>query len=319
MIRLPCPVRAGRHPFLVVVVALTLGATLVTAQMELAVVLGTVKDDAGQPLAEVTFRLRDLERGRDTIIRSDKAGRFYRRGLQAVEYELFVEKEGYQPIHDKIRLTAGIDRRFDFKLVKAAPAGAEEFARGVQAFNSGNTAAAIEAFEAAVAKAPDLPEVRVNLALAYIRASRPADAVASLETAARLAPDDPRVQFQLGSAYIDLKDLDKAAAALEKGLARQPDVKDPLAYDGTVTLGAVYFARGDNDKAQAQFEKALAARPGAATPLVGLGKVHFSRGALDKALACFQQVVSDHPGTPEAAEATTFINGLKKSKGPGLE
>ncbi len=133
MIRLPCPVRAGRHPFLVVVVALTLGATLVTAQMELAVVLGTVKDDAGQPLAEVTFRLRDLERGRDTIIRSDKAGRFYRRGLQAVEYELFVEKEGYQPIHDKIRLTAGIDRRFDFKLVKAAPAGAEEFAReGIQ-------------------------------------------------------------------------------------------------------------------------------------------------------------------------------------------
>lgn len=294
-----------------------LSATPASGQMELAVMQGTVKDEAGRPLEDVTFRLRDTGRGREVVIKSDKSGRFYRRGLQAVEYELLVEKEGYQPIHDKVKLGAGTDRRFDFKLVKAAPEGAEEFAKGVEAFNRGDNQAAAQAFEAAVQKAPELPEVRVNLALTYLRVSRTADAVAQLEQAAALAPNEPRVLFQLGGAYIELKDLDKAIAALEKGLAKQPDLKETLAYEATVTLGAVYFAKGDNDKAMAEFEKALAVKPDAAAPKLGLGKVHFSKGNVDRALQLFQQVVASMPGSPEAAEAEAFIKELEKAKRPG--
>ncbi len=308
---------AGRQSLLVATVVFCVGTTAASAQMELGVVQGTVKDEAGRPLADVTFRMRDLQRGRVAVIQSDQSGRFYRRGLAAVEYEIVVEKEGYQPIHDRIKLIAGVDRRFDFKLVKAAPEGAEEFTRGVAAFNRGEHEEAVRAFEAAVHKAPTLPEVRVNLGLAYMRLSRTADAVAQLEQAASLAPDEPRILFQLGNAYIDLKDLTKAASALEKGLARQGDPKDTLAYEATVTLGAVYFAKGDNEKAQVQFEKALAARPGAAAPTLGLGKVHFSKGLLDKALGCFEQVVSTHPGTTEAAEAAQFLTELRKGKPSG--
>ncbi len=285
---------------------------VVGAQMELAVMQGVVRDEAGQPLADVTFRIKDIERGRETVVKSDKDGRFYRRGLQAVEYELTVEKEGYQPIHDRIRLTAGMDRRFDFKLVKAAPAGAGDFAEGVKAFNAGNFAAAAAAFEAAVQKQPDVAELHVNLALAYYRLSRTADAVAQLEQAASLAPNDPHVQFQLGSAYVELKELPKAAAALEQGLAKVTDTSDPLVFDAHVTLGAVYFASGSGDKAQQQYEQALALRPDAASALLGLGKVQFSRNNAKEALATFEHLVSTHPGTPEATEAQTFITELRK-------
>lgn len=302
---------------LVATVALLLGATVASGQMELAVMQGTVTDDAGRPLEGVTFRIRDVGRGREVIVKSDKNGRFYRRGLQAVEYEIVVEKEGYQPIHDRIKLSAGMERRFDFKLAKAAPEGAEEFAKGVEAFSRSENQAAAQAFEAALQKAPELPEVRVNLALAYLRLSRTADAVAQLEKAAALAPDEPRTLFQLGGAYVEMNDLDKAVAAFEKGLGKHPDLIDTLAYEATVTLGAVYFAKGENEKAMAQFEKALAAKPDAAAPKLGLGKVHFSRGNVDKALQLFQQVVSSMPGSPEAAEADAFIKALRKAKGPG--
>jgi tetratricopeptide (TPR) repeat protein len=281
-------------------------------QMELAVMQGTVKDDAGRPLEGVTFRIKNVGRGRETTIKSDKDGKFYRRGLEAVEYELVVEKEGYQPINDKIKLTAGTDRRLDFKLVKAAPEGAGDFAKGVEAYNRGDHQAAVQAFEAAVQKAPDLPEVRVNLALAYFRLQRTADAVAQLEKAAALAPDSPRVQFQLGGAYIEMQALDKAMTAFEKGLAKQADPADPLVWEATTTLGAVYFAKGENDKAIAQFERALAAKPNAAGPMLGLGKAHFSKGDVTKALELFQKVVASAPGTPEAAEAEAFIKELKK-------
>lgn len=297
---------------LVAMGAACLAVPMVAAgQLELAVMQGTVRDDAGRPLEGVTFRMRD-GRGRETTIKSDKDGKFYRRGLQAVEYELVVEKEGYQPINDKFKLNAGTDRRFDFKLVKAAPEGAGDFAKGVEAYNRGDHQAAAQAFEAAVQKAPDLPEVRVNLALAYFRLQRTADAVAQLEQAAALAPDSPRVLFQLGGAYVEMQALDKAATAFEKGLAKQSDPHDPLVWEATVTLGAVYFAKGDNDKAMAQFERALAVKPDAAAPKLGLGKVHFSKGDVAKALQLFQQVAASAPGTPEAAEAEVFITELRK-------
>jgi tetratricopeptide (TPR) repeat protein len=300
---------------LVVMGAASNAAPVAAGQMELAVMQGTVKDESGKPLEGVTFRIKDLGRGRETTIKSDKDGKFYRRGLQAVEYELVVEKEGYQPISDKIKLNAGTDRRFDFKLAKSAPEGAGDFAKGVEAYNRGDNQAAVQAFEAAVQKAPELPEVRVNLALAYFRLQRITDAVAQLEKAATLAPDSPRVLFQLGGAYVEMQSLDKAMAAFERGLAKQSDANDPLVWEATVTLGAVYFAKADNDKAIAQFEKALTVKSNAPAPTLGLGKAYFSKGDVAKALQLFQQVAASAPGTPEAAEAEVFIKELKKPNG----
>jgi tetratricopeptide (TPR) repeat protein len=297
--------------------ALSLGPAVADAQMELAVMQGAITDDGGRPIEGATILLRDLERGREITFRSDKSGRYYRRGLQAVEYEMVVEKDGYRPVRDKVKLVAGTDRRFDFKLAKAAPEGAEDFARGVAAFTAGDSAGAATAFESALAVAPTLPEVRVNLALAYMKLGRFADAVTQLEQAAALGLGAAAVQFQLGAAYVEMQSLDKAIAAFEAGLVKQPDLADPLAYEAAVTLGAVYFATGQSDKAAAQFERTLAARPGAAAPTLGLAKVHFSKGDVAKALQLFDQIVASHPGTPEAAQAATFINELRKGNVQG--
>lgn len=278
---------------------------------------GTVVDEAGKPLDGVTLKLQDLERGREITLKSDKSGRFYRRGLQAVEYEMSVEKDGYQPIKDRVKLVAGTDRRFDFKLAKATPVGAEEFQQGVAAYNKGDFAGAATLFEAAVQKAPTVPDLYVNLALAYFRLDRKQEAVTQLEKAASLGPDDPKIHYQLGAAYVEMQSYDQAIAAFEKGLAQQPNLAaDPLALEATSTLGAVYFAKGENDKAMAQFQKALAAKPGAASPTLGLAKAHFSKGEVDQALKLFEEVVATHPGTPEAAQAEVFIKELKKNQGP---
>ncbi|HSL21180.1 MAG TPA: tetratricopeptide repeat protein [Vicinamibacterales bacterium] len=315
--------RVTRRVLRTAVVLLWAGALLVSVparaagQMELAVIKGTVKDEHGQPLEGVSFRLRDPSRGREYVIKSDKDGRFYRRGLAAVEYELVAEKEGYQPIRDKVRLAAGTDRSFDFKLAKSAPEGSEEFMKGVEAFNRGDAAGAAAAFEQAMAKAPDAPEVRVNLAMAYLRLKRTAEAIAQLERASALAHETPRVLFQLGGAYVDARQNDKAIEAFEKGLARQPDLTDPIAYEAMVTLGAVYFATGRNDDAIARFQKALAARPDAPAPKLGLAKAYFSKGDVDQALRAFKEVVATNPGSPEAAEAEAFIKELQKDRKTG--
>ena len=299
-------------------VALLCGATPAVAQMELGVIKGQILDEAGAPIEGVKIRLVNVDRGRQVVLTSDKDGRFYRRGLQAVEYEMTVERDGYQPISDKVKLVAGTDRNFDFKLAKAAAGGSKELQEGVAAFGSGNFEQAAKLFEAAIAQSPAVPALHVNLALAYFRLNRPNDAVASLEKAAALAPNDAAIQYQLGSAYVEMKAYDKAGASLEKGLASNPTLAtDPLAVEAVSTLGAVYFAQGKIPEAEAQFARVLAARPGAAGATLGMAKVHFSKNEVQKALELFDQVVANHPGTPEARQAETFIKELRKDHRQG--
>lgn len=303
---------------LLIGVALLCGAPPAVAQMELGVIKGRVVDDAGQPLAGVAIKLVNIDRGREVTLTTGTDGRFYRRGLQAVEYEMSVTKDGYQPVNDKIKVVAGTDRDFDFKLVKAAAGGTREFQEGVAAFNAGDFAKAAVQFEAAIVQAPTVPALHVNLALAYFRLKRPAEAVASLEKAAALGPAEATIQYQLGSAYVDIQAYDKAVGALEKGLATAPDLaKDPLAAEAAATLGAVYFAQGKVPEAEAQFQRVLAAVSGHGGATLGMAKVQFSRGDTTKALELFEQVVAAHPGTPEAAQAETFVKELKKGNRPG--
>jgi tetratricopeptide (TPR) repeat protein len=310
-------IRRCPRPTALAVAAAALLAGGAAAQMELAVLQGTVHDEEGRPLAGVTVRIRDVERGREVVVASDARGSVYRRGLPAVEYEIVVEKEGYQPIRDTIRLAAGSDRRFAFKLARAMPAGAEEFARGVDAYDKGDVPAAVAAFEAALTRAPSLPEVRINLALAYLRASRPSDAAAQLEQAVKLAGESARVHFQLAGAYLELKNRPKAIAALERGLTLQPDLSDPLAYEAAVTLAAAYFAEGDAERARARYERALAARPVDPAPKLGLGKICFGAGDYEGAERFFRDVAASAPGSPQAAEAEAFLKELEKIKRPG--
>jgi len=298
-------------------VAFALRASAVLAQGEMGSIQGTVTDDGGKPLEGVLLKLHDPSKGRDFTAKTDKNGKYYKRGVMGATYDLVVELAGYKSITDRMRVAAGGEHRYDFRLAKGAPEGAKEFAQGYEASAKGDNAAAATFFEAALVKAPELPEIHVNLAIAYLRLGRKPEAVTQLQEAVKLAPDQPRILFQLGGAYVEMKDFDKAMGAFEQGLAKQPDLKkDELALEGTITLGAVYFAKGAIDKAIATFEMALAAKPGAPVPMLGLGKAYLSNGDSEKALQEFQQVVAIAPGTAEAKQAEAFIAGLKKPGSP---
>lgn len=299
-------------------VVTTLGVTTAArAQGEMGNIKGVVTDEQGAPIEGAVLKLHNVGKGGDFTTKTDKKGLYYKRSLPSGDYEFVLEKDGFKSVNDRFKVAAGGDHKYDFKLAKGAPEGAKEFAQGFEAFNKGDNAGAAAFFEAALVKAPELPEIHVNLAIAYLRLNRKADAVAQLEQAVKLAPNEPRILFQLGGAYVEMKDFDKAMGAFEQGLSKQPDLtKDALALEGTITLGAVYFAKGEIDKSIATFERALAAKPGAPVPMLGLGKAYLSKGDTDKALKQFEQVIAAAPGTSEAKQAEAFISGLKKPGSP---
>jgi tetratricopeptide (TPR) repeat protein len=308
--------KRGLSSFLATVVAVGIAATA-SAQGEMGHIKGSVTDEQGQPLEGAVMKLHNTGKGGNFSLKTDKKGLYFKRSLPSGTYEFTLEKDGYKSVNDTFKVAAGGDHKFDFKLAKGAPEGAKEFAQGFDAFNRGDNAGAAAVFEAALVKAPEMPEIHVNLAIAYLRLDRKADAVKQLEEAVKLAPDQPRIMFQLGGAYVEMKDFDKARTAFEQGLAKQPDLtKDAMALEATVTLGAVYFAKGDLDKSIASFERALVAKPGAPVPMLGLGKAYLSKGDTEKALQEFQKVIAAAPGSSEAKQAEAFVAGLKKPGSP---
>jgi len=71
---------------------------------------------------------------------------------------------------------------------------------GLDAYKAGNLAAAIEAWEGAVAAHPGYAPGLINLSLAYVKKGRPDDAIRAAQQAVELTPKHGASRHQLGNA-----------------------------------------------------------------------------------------------------------------------
>lgn len=287
-------------------------AAVLAAQAELATFRGKVTDGEGRPVDGATVRLTDLSRGGEVTFKTDGKGNFYRRGLRPSDYEISIEKEGFQSYEGRMELRAGEEKRQDFRIVPAATPAEAAFQKGIEAFNQGRFEDAARAFEEVTRLAPEAPEGHSNLALAYVQLKRLPDAIQELEKAAELAPDSFRTWAQLGMAYVQVQRLEAAVRAFETALSKEHDPSDNMAFESWMALGALYFSDGKVTDAVGAYEKALVSSPGSAAALVSLGKCHFNQGDMERALERFRQVLAVAPNSPEASEAQAFIEEIEK-------
>ncbi len=80
------------------------------------------------------------------------------------------------------------------------------FLKGNEALERRDFAAAVEAYEAALATGVESGEIHYNLGSAYLRAGRPGPAILALRRAAQLLPRDPEVAANLASARAEAVD-----------------------------------------------------------------------------------------------------------------
>lgn len=285
------------------------------AQLEMGIFRGTVEDEQGNPVPGVQFHLKDLSRGGEVTFETDNRGNFYKRSLPPGEYELVVDKEGYDSIHDRLVLKPGEETRLKFRLVAAVTPAEAAFQRGIESFNGGDYAKAAAAFEEVVRLAPGLPEAHTNLGLVYVRLGRMEDGITQLEQAAASSPSDQRAQFQLAAAYVEARQSDKAIALFEKGLAGASGLADQISREAAITLASLYFAKGEVERAINTYNKVIGVQAASPAALLGLGKCYFNKGDVPKALGYFNQVVQVAPDSPQAIEARAFIKELEKAKG----
>lgn len=122
-----------------------------------------------------------------------------------------------------------------------------------------------------------------------------AAAVAAYQHALALSPDDPVAHNLLGTALVQMGQTDAGLPHLERAVRRQRDNADLLG-----NLAQAYFALGRYDDAREAFRKASRLDPRSAQFQLGIANSCAMQGKLAEAEALLLRIVQRFPGEPLA-------------------
>lgn len=317
--------------FTVVVLALALAGSLAAATE--GRVLASLVDETGAPVkgAKVVVTRPGTKYTLEKT--SDAKGQVMLLILDATQqYQVRVDKEGFQPFEGPLKAGVGDTTRLTFTLIKPAPAApaaaapqelsgkekaVEAYNAGVTKLHAGDKAGAVTDFEHAAELDPQLPEAHAVLGELYLDLGRPADALAAADRYLALKPGDPR---GLKTRYDALKKSGNAAKAKEAldaltaSAGADPDTVVRLFNEGAeLTRSKRPEAY---DEASVFFEKVIQMAPddprfAIAYYVTGLSyaKDETKKDKARERLEKFLQLAPDHA---EAANAREMLTYLKK-------
>jgi Flp pilus assembly protein TadD len=167
---------------------------------------------------------------------------------------------------------------------------ADLFALGNELFESGQTQAAIEAFQRRLALTPDHAATAYNLGNALRRAGKPVEAVDAFLCCLRLVPD-------FGPAYVNIADtlrhlglLEQARLMADFGVQHAPNLPE-----AKLCLANVLHDNAEYEAAAALYAEVLARIPSHAGALSNLGNTLRALGRLQEALAAHGRAVAAAP------------------------
>ena len=153
---------------------------------------------------------------------------------------------------------------------------------------------ALAGFDEILAKGPDA-EAFYNRANALKRLGRVAEAIPDYEHALALKPDFLEAWFNRGNALRDIGRNDDAVASYDRALALEPHYLDALNNRGVALLDA-----GRVVEAVDSFDKALAVYPEYAEAANNRGNALMALNRLDDAVASFDRAIAVQPDYAEA-------------------
>src|SRR5947209_5618869 len=156
---------------------------------------------------------------------------------------------------------------------------------------------AIEAFQFGLAQSPDQPEIRYDLALAFIQERRPNQAVEQLREVLKSAPESFRAQDALGLALQDLGDVSGAEAEFQNSLRINPAF--PRVY---YDLAGSLSARKNYQSAAYYLKAGLAQSPGAELAEQmnrKLAAAYALQNKYSESVPILEQLVAAHPNVSD--------------------
>jgi tetratricopeptide (TPR) repeat protein len=283
---------------------------------------GTVKDDAGQPLKGATVMAENPSASPSSFTATtDEKGRFSIIGLRTGTWTFAAQSPGFGRETAQLNVqTIGAPNpplTFTLKKTGPAPVGAlgtmtakdiqGELAAADLLYNSQRWDESIAAYRVILAKAPSLSVINLQIAAAYRNKKEYDNAIGSYNDLLKADPNNDKAIIGIGMTNLEKGDLKAAEDTLTKAAAGSSATREVF-----YNLGEVKFAKGDTDEAAKWYQRAIDADPTWGKPIFKLALVAYNKGDKDTTVKLMEKVISIDPGSPEAAQAKTFIDQMKK-------
>jgi Flp pilus assembly protein TadD len=302
------------------IVALVVSAVPASAQV--GRIGGTIKDPNNQPLkgATVTAENPNASPSSFTATTDDK-GRYSIIGLKSGPWKITASAPGFSPSSGSVAVrTVGAPMPpVDFVLAPGAtgPAGAlagvntkelqAEIQKAMDLANSQQYDAAIVAYQAILTKTPALTMINGQIAQVQRLQKKYDDAIASYQKVVAADPANDKAKIEIGMTYLEKGDFANAEKSL-MDVASSTSASREVFYN----LGEVKFAKGETDEAVKYYQRAVDMDATWGKPLFKIGLAKLQKADMAGALEIMQKVVAVDPNSPEAAQAKSLIEQLKK-------
>ena len=303
--------------------ALFLAALAGGAAAQTGRVGGTVKDDVGQPIKGATITAENPNASPSSFTATtDDKGRFSIIGLRTGPWTFTAQAPGFAPESGRLSVqTIGAPNPpLTFTLKKGAtpgPASAlgslaakdlqAELATADQLYNAQKWDEAITAYRGIMAKAPALSVINLQIAAVYRNKKEYDNAIAAYTELLKVDPNNDKAKIGIGMTNLEKGDLAAAEDTLTKA-AESLNATREVFYN----LGEVKFAKGQTDEAAKWYQKASDMDPAWGKPLFKLALVQLNKGDKEGTIKALERVIASDPTSPEAAQAKTVIEQLKK-------
>ena len=295
----------------------------VSAAAQTGRVGGIVKDEAGNPIkgATVTAENPNASPSSFTATTDDK-GRFSIIGLKSGQWSFAAQAPGFGSEAGKLNVsTIGAPNPPLTFTMKKGGAGGPTSALGSTAtkdlqadlqnadllYNQQKYDESIAAYRQIMVKAPALSVINLQIAAAYRNKKEYDNAIAAYNDLLKVDPGNDKAIVGLGMTNLEKGDLKAAEDTLTKA-AENPKATREVFYN----LGEVKFSKGQTDEAASWYQKAADLDPTWGKPLFKLALVQLNKGDKDATLSMLAKVIAADPTSPEAAQAKTVIEQLRK-------
>jgi tetratricopeptide (TPR) repeat protein len=299
---------------LLVGTVLFLAAPETTAQT--ARISGQVVDPGGQPVGGVTITVTTPDSDKFEMVKTTNKKGSVVLNLTRLEweYEIRLEKEGYQTKAEPLRFAIGgtVTAQWVLAPERAAAvgdSGAESgggggggkavrtYNEGVEAQRLGDFDLAAESYRKAAKLDPELAAAHTSLAALSLQREDYSTAAAEAEAALAIDPADVRAMQIRFDVYRNLGDKAKASEAAA-ALREVGDLDRAAARIFNEGIDA--YSAGDVAMAQSKFQQVIQLSPDMVAPYVALAQISLSQGSAAEALAMAQSALEREPDDPRA-------------------
>jgi len=278
---------------------------------------GTVVDDQGQPISDVTVRaqmtgLTDILQGK-----SDKKGEWRINGAANGEWKVELSKSGLETAMEVVEVKDNNAPPLKVTLVKAGTVKPDPMAevnaqlqKAAEIAQAGKIPEARKMYEDLLAKYPQIYQLEGFIARTYAAENNVPPAMEHLKVNLEKEKDPAQLtELKLFQAELLMESGDKAGANAILSAVDMKDVKDPYTFINQA-INLINDKKGP--EAVELLNKLIAQFPTTNELYYYRGRAYVASDKLDEAKADLEKFVSLAPNAKETADAKKILEQIKK-------